>query len=128
MSSPNTLFGELTPTESSIFNFDIPSSASAQTCSLVFLFPEKSLLETSSYDFEGSGQIKFSKLSQPVDVGVTFSTLPAVADDYGVTTMAPGNSYTIASFPCPAGEKVSYEMSNGDMTSFKYFQDFNPEP
>jgi hypothetical protein len=43
-SNPNrgpgtSYFGEVTPTISSIFNFDIPASDTGKACSLVFLFP-----------------------------------------------------------------------------------------
>ena len=66
--SPNTAYGTgyngiVNSTVSTIFNFDIPSSYSGKTCSLVFLFPLQSQLETSSYTFSGNGAIDFKELS-----------------------------------------------------------------
>lgn len=65
--SPDTAYGTgyngiVNSTVSTIFNFDIPSSYSGKTCSLVFLFPLQSQLETSSYTFSGNGAIDFKQL------------------------------------------------------------------
>lgn len=119
-------FGEVSSTISSIFDFDIPSSDAGKTCSLIFLFPKQVDLQTSSFTFSGSGNIDFSMLKSPADASTSYANMPAVAMDYGMTMVAPGNSYTIASFACPAGQKVAFEMSAKDDTMLKYFQDYNP--
>lgn len=131
--SPNTAAGtsfngQVTPTISSIFNFDIPSSDSGKTCSLVFLFPTQAQLQTSSFTFSGDGKIDFTSLKGTATTSTTFANQPAVAQDLGVVTVAPGNSYNIATFACPAGQTVSYELSEAGSTSLTYFQDFNPSP
>ena len=130
-SSPNTAEGTsyngtITPTTSSIFNFDIPTSYAGQTCSLIFLLPESSQLETSAYSLSGSGAIDFASLNGVATQSTTYANAPAVATDYGATTVAPGGSYTIATFSCPAGEAVSYELSSSGGTDLEYFQDYNP--
>ncbi|KAI3318063.1 ubiquitin 3 binding protein But2 C-terminal domain-containing protein [Xylariaceae sp. AK1471] len=135
-SAPNTapgtsFFGEVSSTKSSAFNFDIPSSDKGKTCKLVFYFPEKSQLETSSYNFSGSGAVNFARLSKPVTESTSYATLPSVAHSYGQKTVAPGNAYTIDSFACPAGERISFEMSaaaGDDSTDLRFFQDWNPCP
>lgn len=119
-------FGEVSSTISSIFDFDIPSSDAGKTCSIIFLFPKQADLQTSSFTFSGSGNIDFSMLKAPADASTSYASMPAVAMDYGMTMVAPGNSYTIASFDCPAGQKVAFEMSAKDDTMLKYFQDYNP--
>lgn len=121
-------FGEVSSTITSIFDFDIPSSDAGKTCSLIFLFPKQADLQTSSFTFSGSGNIDFSMLKAPADASTSYANMPAVAMDYGVTMVAPGNSYTIASFDCPAGQKIAFEMSAKDDTMLKYFQDYNPSP
>ncbi|KAI9816030.1 MAG: hypothetical protein M1827_002022 [Pycnora praestabilis] len=131
--SPNQAYGTsyngtVTSTISSIFNFDIPSSDSGKTCSLVFLFPTQSNLQTSSFTFSGNGGIDFSLLSGNANPQTTYSNAPKVSTDYGVTTVAPGNDYTIATFNCPAGQTVSYKLSASGDTSLYYFQDYNPSP
>lgn len=70
--------------------------------------------------------------------------MPAVQEEYGVTTLVPGNAYALAEFPCPAGESAAFEMTavqqsqqqqqqqqgQGDEeeTRLRYFQDYNPCP
>lgn len=131
--SPNKAYGtsyngEVTPNDiSSIFNFDIPASDSGKTCSLVFLFPEQSQLETSSYTISGNGVIDFASLKSVATSSTDYNNQPAVASDLGTFTVAPGNSYLISTFSCPSGQAVAYEMSSAT-TSLTYFQDYNPSP
>jgi len=132
-SNPNnapgtSYFGEVSSTVSSIFNFDIPASDSGKTCSLIFLFPEQSQLTTSSYTFSGNGGIDFSLLSGVATQATDYANAPSVKTDYGVTTVAPGNSYSIATFACPAGTAVSFELKASGDTCLSYFQDYNPSP
>lgn len=95
---------------------------------MVFLLPLQSQLETSSFTLSGSGQIDFSMLSGIATQSTDYANAPAVSKDYGVTTVVPGNSYSIATFPCPANTAVSFELKSVDGTSLTYFQDYNPSP
>ncbi|KAF9693851.1 hypothetical protein EKO04_008437 [Ascochyta lentis] len=112
----------------SIFNFDIPTSYSGKTCSVVFLFPEQKDLETSSFTVSGSGKVNFSKLKGPASQQTTYANQPGKESDLASMSVAPGNSYAITSGDCAAGQTVSYEIcGNGDF-SLDYFQDYNPSP
>lgn len=131
--SPNqamgdSYFGEVSSDISTIFDFDIPYSYSGMTCSLVFLFPNQSQLQTSSYTFSGDGDVMVSELSSPASGSTTYNNAPSVKHDLGRFTFTPGNSYHIASFACPAGQRVAFEIKNVGNTNFKYFQDYNPSP
>ncbi|RHZ53819.1 hypothetical protein CDV55_104116 [Aspergillus turcosus] len=127
--APGTSFnGTVSSTVSSIFNFDIPSSDAGKTCSLVFLFPKKEDLQTSSYSFSGDGKIDFAMLESAATSQTSFSNAPKVKQDYGVTTVSPGNSYLISTFQCPAGKAVGFEMKNAGSTNLNFFEDFNPSP
>ncbi|EHK40052.1 hypothetical protein TRIATDRAFT_42133 [Trichoderma atroviride IMI 206040] len=129
--APGTsFFGEVSSSVSSIFNFDIPSDDKGKTCSLVFLFPQQKDLTTSSFNITGSGALDFASLSKPATQSTTFNNQPSKKQDFGTTTVSPGHSYTIATFACPAGEAIAFEISdaNGGGTSFRYFQDYNPSP
>jgi hypothetical protein len=119
-------FGEISSTISSIFNFDIPAADTGKTCSLVFLFPNQADLVTSSFTGTG-GAIDFSLLGGVATQTTSFSNAPVVATDYGVTTVAPGNSYSIATFPCPGNTAISFELKSAG-GAVKYFQDYNPSP
>ena len=132
-SSPSTEYGtsfdgEITPSISTLFNFDIPPSYSGQDCSLIFALPTQAQLQTSSFTLSGPGIINFALLSAPVTKQTTYASAPAVANDYGNLTVVPGNAYTIASFACPAGKSVSFELSSLGGTSLTFFEDFNPCP
>ncbi|KAG9666571.1 hypothetical protein KCU85_g4123, partial [Aureobasidium melanogenum] len=120
--------GTVSSSVSSLFNFDIPSSDSGKTCSLVFLFPKQADLETSSFDFTGAGDIDFAMLKGPASSSTTYNNKPGVATDYGVTKVAPGNSYTIATFACPANSAIGFSLSASDDTQLSFFQDYNPSP
>ena len=124
----SSYFGTISKTVSSIFDFDIPQSDSGKTCSLVFLFPKQSDLETSSYKFSGDGKIDVAELVSPATDHTTYNNAPKVANDLGTLEIAPGNSYVVSTFDCPAGERVGYEISNAGSTYLHYFQDYNPAP
>jgi hypothetical protein len=124
-----TFFGEVSSTISTIFNFDIPASDAGKTCTLIFLFPTQSQLQTSSFTFSGNGGIDFAALDSVAVSGQTsYNNQPGVTQDFGTTVVAPGNSYTIATFQCPEGKAVAYEMKAVGDTQLRYFQDYNPSP
>ncbi|KAI1498448.1 ubiquitin 3 binding protein But2 C-terminal domain-containing protein [Biscogniauxia marginata] len=124
-------FGEVTSSVSSIFDFDIPKTDNRdKTCNIVFPFPTLDKLETSSFNFSGSGAIEFARLDSAARSTTTFNTLPGVAKTYDQLVMAPGNAYTLDTFVCPAGTTIAFEMSNaaGGSTDSRFFQDYNPWP
>lgn len=127
-SFPTSYNGTVSPRVSSIFNFDIPVTNAGKTCSLIFLFPDQSQLQTSAYTFSGTGDIDFVMLSSPANAGTTFATVPAVETSYGITAVAPGNSYNVATFPCPPGKSIGFELKSRHETCLDYFQDYNPSP
>lgn len=113
-------------TVGSIFNFDIPISTQGKTCSIQFLFPDQSTLETSSYTYSGDGVFNFAMLNGPAGSSTTFATSPKVVTDYGSFTMTPGNAYDIGSIPCPAGKATGIWLHTTGNGVFDYFQDYNP--
>lgn len=132
-SQPDTAFGtsyngQISSTVSTIFNFDIPTSDSGKTCSLVFLFPTQADLVTSSFTFSGAGTVEFSMLASSATSATDYSNAPAVETDYGTFTVAPGTSTVISTFSCPAGMTVGYELKAVGDTELTYFQDYNPSP
>ncbi|KAE8314550.1 ubiquitin 3 binding protein But2 C-terminal domain-containing protein [Aspergillus transmontanensis] len=131
--SPNTAFGtsfngKVTSTISSIFNFDIPQADSGKMCNLVFLFPQKADLQTSSFSFSGDGKINFSKLSKAATTSTTFKNAPSTSQDLGDITISPGHSFVVSTFSCPAGEAIAFQMKNAGTTDLDFFEDFNPPP
>ncbi|KAK6524010.1 hypothetical protein TWF694_005678 [Orbilia ellipsospora] len=129
-SKPNTAYGTqynglITPTVSTIFNFDVRPAFQGKKCSLVWLFPNNPPSDTSSYTYSGGGSFHFWKKSNVANQGTTYNNQGGNSVDYGVTHVAPGNSYTITTFDCPAGQAIAFEISTTD-SNLNYFQDYNP--
>ncbi|KAI4191902.1 MAG: hypothetical protein LQ346_004570 [Caloplaca aetnensis] len=127
----NTGFnGVVSPTVSSIFNFDLPPSYEGRTCSLVFLFPTRESLQTSNFTLSGSGGLEITRLLSPATAETTYNNQPAVNITIGsVPDLQAGNSYTIGSGRCLAErQRVGYKVSATGSLDLNYFQDFNPSP
>lgn len=120
--------GLVSPAVSSLFNFDIPSSDMGKSCSLVFLFPQQSRGETFPPTAASTGQLQFTALRSAASENSTYSTKPAEERALLKVTAVPGHNYTIDSFACPAGQKITIEMSAAAPINLKYFQDYNPSP
>ena len=116
--------GIISPTVSSIFNFDIPAADAGKTCSLVFLFPTRSDLVTSSYELSGTGAMNVSQLTGPATSSSSYSTAPTLKSTLGTTSIAPGNSYLLTTQACAAGETIAFELSATDTLSLNYFQSY----
>jgi glucan endo-1,3-beta-D-glucosidase len=133
-SNPNKAYGTqyngtLNSKVSTIFNFDIPASYAGKTCSTVFLFPELNQLETSSYSFNDKGGFTIAILNGVADESTTYANAPAVAKQIGsVDALKRGSSYTLSQDACPAGARVSFEVTATGGLDLEYFQDYNPSP
>lgn len=133
-SSPKTAYGTqyngtITPSISTIFNFDIPASYAGKECSTIFLFPKLSELETSSYSFNNQGGFTISILNGVATEATTYANAPAVAAQIGsVPSLEAGNSYTLSHDSCPAGARVSFEVTSTGGLDLEFFQDYNPSP
>jgi len=131
--SPDTSYGtqyfaSINSQNSTIFQFDIPQSYSGNECSVVFLWPEQSQLETSSYTTSGSGGLTFSELNSQTTTSTTYQSAGTGSEVGSVSNAAAGNSYVIASGSCAAGQSVSYEVSATGSLSLSFFEDWNPSP
>ncbi|KAK3677721.1 hypothetical protein LTR78_002571 [Recurvomyces mirabilis] len=122
--------GTISPSISTIFNFDLPQSYAGKICSLVFLLPEQAALETSAYTLSAQGGITVGKL----DFAATEQTTYNSAKQLGfhpvgsIASVKPGNSYVVSSFACAAGARVAFEFESTGGLDLEYFQDFNPSP
>ncbi|PQE33029.1 gpi anchored cell wall protein [Rutstroemia sp. NJR-2017a WRK4] len=130
----NSYTAHITSTNTTLFNFDVPSTAPyTGTCALVFLFPFASATQSGSYTFTGieeeegeKGGLDFALLSGIATAGTTYKSTPTVATDYGTTEILPGNNYTIATFPCAAGKTVTYSGSSVGGVGLSYFENSAP--
>lgn len=68
------------------------------------------------------GGLNFALLIGSAEENTTFETTPDVSVDYGKTQIIPGNQYTIAVFPCPSGQQVTYAVSSRGNVRLDYFQ------
>ncbi|KAH8820899.1 ubiquitin 3 binding protein But2 C-terminal domain-containing protein [Xylogone sp. PMI_703] len=131
----NSYTAHISPTNTTLFNFDIPASYSGRTCSLLFLFPFGNQLDPSAggYTFSGieqeveqNGGLDFALLDGIANNGTTYATTPKVHTDYGKTEILPGNRYTIATYPCQGGQTLTYSVSSRGGVELDYFQDSAP--
>ncbi|PQE04815.1 gpi anchored cell wall protein [Rutstroemia sp. NJR-2017a BBW] len=130
----NSYTAHITSTNTTLFNFDVPSTAPyTGTCALVFLFPFASATQSGSYTFTGieeeegeKGGLDFALLSGIATAGTTYKSTPTVATNYGTTEILPGNNYTIATFPCAAGKTVTYSGSSVGGVGLSYFENSAP--
>lgn len=122
----NFMNGTMTSTISSMYNFDVPSSAAGKTCTLEFMFPTYDQLETSSYAISGDGKAEFYTLTKPAAKDDTFNHSPASDKYLGEYSLTPGSASTVGSMACPAGQTVGIWMVSATGSSLNYFQDSNP--
>lgn len=120
--------GMMNSSMSSVFNFDIPKDYEGQSCSLVFMLPKKSDLETSDYTFNGQGSVSVDHLSSACSKDTTWNSVPSVDGHMGSFSPQPGNSYVVSTDSCAAGTTQSYELSAAGGLDLEYFQDYNPSP
>jgi len=120
--------GEINSTMSTIFNFDIPQDYMGKQCSIIFLFPNKMDLETSDYEFGGSGSLDVTELSTAASQKTCWSNAPSVKKDLGSIALQPGNSYMVATGDCQAGTTQAIELSSKGGMSLSFFEDYNPSP
>ena len=114
--------GQFGPSISSMYNFDITEMD--KTCSLVFLFPDQSEMPSSSFTLTGSGGVNVSRLVAPATASTTWNNAPLAVQVLGsVAAFSPGNTYSIATFPCPGGQTICIELAATGSLSFEYFQD-----
>ncbi|USW47912.1 Putative ubiquitin 3 binding protein But2 [Septoria linicola] len=111
---------------STLFNFDIPSDYAEKQCSVVFLFPEQSQLETSAWSWNEQGSIEFSQLDSAASEKTTYNTCPAKASTLDTIAIKAGNSYVVSTGPCKAGETVTIEASSVGGLGLEFFEDWNP--
>ena len=113
-----SLFGQISPNASTLFNFEIPQAYEGLRCTLFFAFPSTRDVDPSNYTFtyphsqgeDDCGFVDFNLLNSPASASTTFDTAPGVAIDFGTRALRPGDKSIVWSFPCPAGQTVTFSM------------------
>ncbi|KAL8714150.1 MAG: hypothetical protein Q9220_001879 [cf. Caloplaca sp. 1 TL-2023] len=122
--------GTVSPTISSIFNFDQPptglSADKQQRCELVFFFPEASSLREKSYEFNAKGGLIFYRLRREATAKTTFDnqTRERQVVRY-IRDLAPGNRYSLQSDRCVEFAGVGYKMAAIGNTYLDFFQTYS---
>lgn len=113
----------------SIFKFDITPDHAGKKCSLVWFFPHKSELETSTYHLDRTGQdmtLVAYEVKESVNLYTSWSTIGPL-EIIATGPLQAGRSWSVHTQDCLAGEVKNY-MLCGMGFNLKYFQDYNPEP
>ncbi|ELR10742.1 hypothetical protein VC83_06266 [Pseudogymnoascus destructans] len=125
----------ITPSNNTLFAFTTPASWTG-TCSLLFTFPYASeTANPGAYHFSGieeekagSGGLNFDHVEADIDADETWWTKPELKETYGKTEIIPGNSYTIATFPCKGGENLVYDVSSVAGVELEFEQNAQASP
>ncbi|EOD49069.1 putative gpi anchored cell wall protein [Neofusicoccum parvum UCRNP2] len=124
--APGTsLFGTCSKTTVTYFNFDIPAHYQGKQCTLQFMFPQKSQLETSNFNIQGSGTVGGS-WTKPVNDSTNYNNRPEITKNK-IFHFQPGNNYVLDKVDCEVGV-MTYALGGSADTYLHWFQDFNPCP
>ncbi|KAL1632511.1 hypothetical protein SLS56_003590 [Neofusicoccum ribis] len=124
--APGTsLFGTCSKTTVTYFNFDIPAHYQGKQCTLQFMFPQKSQLETSNFNLQGSGTVGGS-WTKPVNDSTNYNNRPEITKNK-IFHFQPGKNYVLDKVDCQIGV-MTYALGGGPDTYLHWFQDFNPCP
>ncbi|GME35616.1 Ubiquitin 3 binding protein But2 [Neofusicoccum parvum] len=123
--SGTSLFGTCSKTTVTYFNFDIPAHYQGKQCTLQFMFPQKSQLETSNFNIQGSGTVGGS-WTKPVNDSTNYNNRPEITKNK-IFHFQPGNNYVLDKVDCEVGV-MTYALGGSADTYLHWFQDFNPCP
>ncbi|THZ00014.1 hypothetical protein D6C95_04412 [Aureobasidium pullulans] len=104
-------FGQVSKSDSTYVEFDIPISYAGKTCTTYFSLPNKQDLKTSSYDLSASPG---SKVTVTVESSNTVTSFVPAGD----------KAFKVDSGKCQPG-RVSYVMTTPDDVYINWFQDLN---
>ena len=127
----NSYSAYISPINSTLFNFDIPSAVPYNgTCALIFLFPFGGATYFSGTEEEEgeNGGLNFALLIEVASANATYNTASGVELDYGRVEVDPGYNYTVATFFCDPGSTKTYEASSDGNVELDYFQQSGPNP
>jgi len=126
--SPNTAYGTqyfayVNSVNSTIFNIDVESSWAGKTCDLIFTIPDKSLLETTDYNYKSQGSFAVSQLDTVATQQTTYSNMGA-STNVGTFPITVGTKTVIVSGSCAAGTTQSFEFSSANGLDLTWFNDW----
>ncbi|KAI9798740.1 MAG: hypothetical protein M1833_004570 [Piccolia ochrophora] len=123
-----TLYGQVTPGISTIFNFDVPTKYAGRRCTLNFFLPTNEAVGNTANTLSGSGKVEFSQLNQVASQQTTYNSAPAEKEVFVVEQVGFGFAKNIKSIDCPAGNTVSFKLESVEGTDLFYRQDYAQPP
>jgi hypothetical protein len=118
--------GNVSSTVSTIFQFNVPSSYSGKTCSVIMLLPNTENVQ----QFSGDGVLNFALMQNLVNLqSTTWNSKGPVKANHGNLTVKEGNNYVVNSFPCTAGYQLPYQVSSATgKTNVTFFEETAAPP
>lgn len=118
----NQWIGRLSPTVSSLVNFDVNPGAAGKTCNLIFYLPPAPHEWWQYFSLKSPGGISVSRLDQYATVTTTFSNVGKSTPVGSVGQVSLGQGYPIASFPCEADKVIGYRIDSINGLNMSWFQ------
>jgi glucan endo-1,3-beta-D-glucosidase len=118
--------GRLDPVHSTLFNFNVPADYAGKACRLTFFVPSPSSEWWQPIQMKTAGGIAVSELDQLATETTSFSTVGTSRPVGSVGLLAKGEGNLVASFPCPAGKMVGYQVDSIGGLDLQFFEMITP--
>ncbi|KAI4671111.1 uncharacterized protein J4E88_009509 [Alternaria novae-zelandiae] len=113
----------LSPTISTVFVYDIRAEFAGKTCTLALHMPPPfPIPETAPVQIRTPGGISVSRLANQVSDTVSMQSVGNSSLVGVVQLIEPAHQYNVASFPCEAGQRVSYQVDSINGLDMNWFQ------
>lgn len=128
-SDPSKIIGngyvaQLSPTLATVFVYDVRAEYQGKTCNLAFHMPPAfPWPDMSPVKIRSPGGIIVSSVGQQAaSADISASNVVSSGVVGWIPSVSPSNQYDLASFPCPAGQRVAYQVESTGGLAMDFFQ------
>jgi len=122
----NQWIARLSPTVSSLVNFDVHEQYAGKACNLVFYLPPEPHQWWQHFALNSPGGINVSRLDQIATDKTTASNAGPSTPVGSVPQLSLGQGHPISSAPCEAGKVVGYRIDSQNGLDMSWFQMVTP--
>ncbi|KAF2016601.1 glycoside hydrolase family 17 protein [Aaosphaeria arxii CBS 175.79] len=119
--------GQLSPTYSTLVNFQFPASFAGKLCTFIFYMPPIANGWWSPYQLKSPGGLSVSRMLRPATVSTTPNNLGATQPIGAVYPLTLGQGHVVGSLPCDGGgQTVGFQISALAGLDFSWYQSVQP--